>query len=1199
MSGNEKLLQEIARLGVIFQQHDDDERLQKVEYFAKKVMDEEYTIGFAGHFSAGKSSMINALTGEDLLPSSPIPTSANIVKVKKAETDVALIYSTEGTVLKYEGQKFADAIKAFSKDGNAVALVEIGHTASSLPPGITVMDTPGVDSTDDAHRLSTESALHLADLVFYTMDYNHVQSELNFRFTKELMRYNENVYLIINQIDKHRDSELSFDAFKESVEHSFALWGVHPKGIFFTSLKEKDHPHNDFQSVKSIVDESIHDWELQFEKNALQTLQKLQDEHEQFLQEEIAERKSTFADVVQDDEWNQLQILVDQLESLQQKQSLLSGDEFARAFELERNKLLDNAAITPFETRELLKAYLESRSPRFKVGFLFGAKKTEEERQKRKEALAHNIQQLVHAHIEVHVKALMKKTLKTAGVLTDERSLTIDAIDMTFPFQQIEEEFKAVDVITGETVLNYADRLKTVIHLFFKKSTDEWKHEMTSIAQQVGNEEEEKLEQQIYVLSHKVQAIQQVHHLLHQLSETKEWLNHLPTTIQQQVQILMNRWHQPVHYETMVFNEEEEATVTALAATESTVQVDHPTQHNDEQAAIQKAQHVAQMVAPVAGFSETVDYLQHKANRLAGQEFTVALFGAFSAGKSSFSNALLGEKVLPVSPNPTTAAINRIRPVQPTKEHDTADVHLKSVERLTEDVARSFEALGFSIQHLEQAIEKGNEVLASPLEDEGLHVHKSFIAAFLKGYPHYEAVLGTVLHVGRAEFVKFVAEEERSCFVEAIDFYFDCELTQKGITLVDTPGADSINARHTDVAFEYIRNADAILFVTYYNHAFARADREFLIQLGRVKDAFELDKMFFIVNAIDLAQNAEEAAAVKAFVTQELQTFGVRNPRVHGVSSLQALEAKLQSQTTPEMALFEQEFHHFLESDLKGIAIHVLQEETEKTIQRLAELIARTESNLLRKDVRLKELDRLEGEIRQQYAHSFAHVLKKATDNEVSELVYYILQRVFLRYHDFFKEAYNPATFAHLPAEKALAKALQEAVDMMAFDITQELKVTNLRVLQFMKKLLHERQRIEAQQLLQQDAALQPSPYEPQDASFLTFVSPFPDAGRYRSVNRLFKNAKAFFEKGERDRLKEQLEQLLKEDTSHYLSQQKDELSRWADQWIQSEAEGLRQHLLKESMNRIAAERTVLQVPDQLEKWRMIYEQIEQEVLVK
>src|SRR6185312_1671637 len=125
-------------------------------------------------------------------------------------------HKSDGTAAKYAGRGFPAAIKSFSKDGAAVSLVEIGHTESKLPDGITVMDTPGVDSTDDVHRLSTESALHLADLVFYTMDYNHVQSELNFRFTKELLRYNENVYLIINQIDKHRESELSFEAFKQS-----------------------------------------------------------------------------------------------------------------------------------------------------------------------------------------------------------------------------------------------------------------------------------------------------------------------------------------------------------------------------------------------------------------------------------------------------------------------------------------------------------------------------------------------------------------------------------------------------------------------------------------------------------------------------------------------------------------------------------------------------------------------------------------------------------------------------------------------------------------------------------------------------------------------------------------------------------------------------------------------------------------------
>lgn len=29
-----------------------------------------------------------------------------------------------------------------------------------------LVDTPGIDSTDDAHQLATESTLHLADVIF-------------------------------------------------------------------------------------------------------------------------------------------------------------------------------------------------------------------------------------------------------------------------------------------------------------------------------------------------------------------------------------------------------------------------------------------------------------------------------------------------------------------------------------------------------------------------------------------------------------------------------------------------------------------------------------------------------------------------------------------------------------------------------------------------------------------------------------------------------------------------------------------------------------------------------------------------------------------------------------------------------------------------------------------------------------------------
>ena len=119
----------------------------------------------------------------------------------------------------------------------------------------------------------------------------------------------------------------------------------------------------------------------------------------------------------------------------------------------------------------------------------------------------------------------------------------------------------------------------------------------------------------------------------------------------------------------------------------------------------------------------------------------------------------------------------------------------------------------------------------------------------------------------------------------------------------------------------------------------------------------------------------------------------------------------------------------------------------------------------------MEELNKLEGEVRHHFAYHFAEVLTKAAHNELGELVYYILQRVFLRYGDFFKEAYSPSVFVNNSTERALKGALAETVQMIGFDLTQELKVTNLRMLNFMKKQIADRQRIELTYLNEMDSS--------------------------------------------------------------------------------------------------------------------------------
>lgn len=1187
-----KLINDSAVYALLFQENGDEERFNKMKLFGDKLLETDYVIGFAGHFSAGKSSMINALTGVDLLPSSPIPTSANVVKVRKADDDYAVIHLVDGKAVKYGGHGFSNAIKSFSKDGAAVSLVEIGHQASSLPDGITVMDTPGVDSTDDAHRLSTESALHLADLVFYTMDYNHVQSELNFSFTKELMRYNPNVYLIINQIDKHRESELSFETFQQSVENSFKMWGVEPKGVFYTTLFEQDHPHNDFEKVKSIVDNSMDNWQERFIHNGHKTIEMLTSEHTDFLEDEISMLKSTHAELMKDQDWEAKEVFKEELNDLKKTLAFADEGSFALKFDRERNELLSNASITPYETRELLKSYLESLSPRFKVGFLFGAKKTEEERELRKSKFEASMTQLINTQMVVHLKILMKKILKEASILTDDYSLEIDTLQLDVPFSVISKQFNSTDIMTGDRILNLSNQMKSDITLALRNSTEAWKNKMAAIISTAGKESFGELWPRVEELTTKVEAIETVNELRHREETLVEKFENPTTKLLTERDDLIKVWAHKELLELTEYQAEKLADVDLIdkLSEEAVTTVEHV--HLDVTSIKNQANHVAQIVEEIPSFKEASNYLYEKANRLHNQEFTVALFGAFSAGKSSFSNALIGENILPVSPNPTTATINRIRPVTDEHKDDTADVLLKTDDRMTEDIVRSFEAIGIVVTSLEEAFDKVNEALTTKLVDEKLHIHKAFIAAFENGYADYRDQLGTTITAERDEFVKFVADENRSCFVESIDFYFDCDLTRKGITLVDTPGADSINARHTDVAFDYIRNADAILFVTYYNHAFARADREFLIQLGRVKDAFELDKMFFIVNAIDLAKNDEEAEEVKSFVSNELQKFGIRKPRVHGLSSLQALQRKIDQVEDPVMNHFEEEFHEFLEHDLRELAVQALEEETTKTVARLRSLISRTETNMKRKAERFEELTELETVVKEKYAISFAKVLKTGASNELGELVHYIYQRVFLRFNDFFKEAYNPSVFASKSTENALKSALEETVNMIGFDLTQELKVTNLRMQNFLNRQLKDRQRVETIALKKHDETFEPTLYEAKEMTMLSFSNPYPNPVVYKDVNKLFRNEKAFFERGERDKLKDKLQDKLKEDASVYLKTENERLDEWVEAWIDDEAEALRDHLLKESLSQIESERTLLEGTNKLEEWRALYDQI-------
>lgn len=137
----------------------------KLASIMKKEAEEEVYIAFTGHYSAGKSSLVNHLLHDHILPTSPIPTSANLVVVRKGVSEVQL-HTSDGRFAKMSGSYDKEAVRCFCKDGEQIEMVEISGDYSGLEEKVALIDTPGIDSTDHAHFLSAASILHQADALF-------------------------------------------------------------------------------------------------------------------------------------------------------------------------------------------------------------------------------------------------------------------------------------------------------------------------------------------------------------------------------------------------------------------------------------------------------------------------------------------------------------------------------------------------------------------------------------------------------------------------------------------------------------------------------------------------------------------------------------------------------------------------------------------------------------------------------------------------------------------------------------------------------------------------------------------------------------------------------------------------------------------------------------------------------------------------
>ncbi|MGO0062471.1 dynamin family protein [Brevibacillus fluminis] len=452
----------------------DETMAAKIAQLLDKARTGEMSIAFCGHFSAGKSTMINTLLGKDILPSNPIPTSANVVKIRGGEP-AARVYTRNSGVLTFDPDTEMSKLKQYAIDGDTVDWVEISYPGTFLGEQAGLLDTPGIDSTDAAHKIATESALHLADAVVYMMDYNHVQAEENFAFTKMLKDWGKPVYLVINMIDKHLDFELDFDSYKESVEDAFATWNIQPDGIFYTSLAEPDHPENQYEAFYAKLQELIGDREQLIEQSILMSAYQLIDDHQRFLSVQHADKRRALEEKTQVEldgvDAGDAQSVASALQEVTARIAK-ETEQVSKAYkkmESDLTVLLDNARLTYYSTNEAAERYLESRRPNFKVGLLFAGKKTEEEKAAREQALLADLQEKVAANLDFHFKELLTRLPQEYGIRDDAYHQEVHGLQIAITPELLASQVKQ-GAASREYLLNYCQDISNSIKAAYRRA---------------------------------------------------------------------------------------------------------------------------------------------------------------------------------------------------------------------------------------------------------------------------------------------------------------------------------------------------------------------------------------------------------------------------------------------------------------------------------------------------------------------------------------------------------------------------------------------------------------------------------------------------------------------------------------------------------------------------------------------------------
>ncbi len=210
----------------------------ELEALRQRAAADHFNLVALGEFKRGKSTVLNALLGAEVLPMGVVPVTAIATIVTHGDAPAARVVFQDGETREIAFPQLADYVTEKGNPANkrGVAEVHIHWPSPWLAHGVRIIDTPGIGSVLTHNSEVTYRYLPEADAVLFLLSVDQPAGQAETEFLAQVRQYAGRIFFVLNKKDLVTPQELeesvtfTSQVMARALEREVRLYPVSARG---------------------------------------------------------------------------------------------------------------------------------------------------------------------------------------------------------------------------------------------------------------------------------------------------------------------------------------------------------------------------------------------------------------------------------------------------------------------------------------------------------------------------------------------------------------------------------------------------------------------------------------------------------------------------------------------------------------------------------------------------------------------------------------------------------------------------------------------------------------------------------------------------------------------------------------------------------------------------------------------------------